>query len=79
VNLTPELALARKKALVMIGTGVPAVIVCVFGLIFAFRKAKEPLMSPAFWVAFCVMGAIFAIYFGVAWTLIRKVMKDGGV
>jgi hypothetical protein len=70
--MTNDVEMARKKALMMAATGIPAMMLSVFGLLFTFKKTGHSFTAPALWVALGVVTAIFALYFGFAWTIVKR-------
>ena len=70
--MTNSVEMARRKALMMAATGVPMMMLCVFGLLFTFKKTGHSFAAPALWAALGVVTAVFALYFGFAWRIVKR-------
>jgi hypothetical protein len=65
-----------RLAVLRVVTGVPAFVLCVFGLFFTYRYLDRPLGDSPFWAILGTVFAVFSLYFLKVWLLYRRGKRD---
>lgn len=62
----------KKIAMIRVMTGVPGLMLSVFALLFTYRYLEKPMGDLVFWVVLSVILAVFVLYFGMVWRVMRR-------